>query len=870
MRKTRALRFPATLFALVMFVSVLASGDARAQFVCDPGPTPPSGPVVCTITGNFAGVFDKAQALGGGDAATINSKTGIVDGILTSSESGAATTTNFGSVSTFIDTSTSNGGNATTTNASSSDFVDINTHTDAGGNAATNNSGTALRISTSAIAVGIVGVQAVTNNSGFVLGSITTSVDFGDAITVNSGNILSLLPPFGAGIKTQTDLGSSVFSNGNATTINTATVVGGIDTITGYHVGGDGNATLMNSGVVIGDVNTVTGSSGSGGNGNATTINFGFMTGTVATVTGASSGSGDATTTNYGTINGDIYTSAADGSFGTGNAQLVNYGKVTSDSNGVSVLASSGNANFANFGSVDVSNVLMFPFVIPGHDTGIFVSTTDGDATAYNKGSILGGIGVTAGDFGTATITNAGLIDGTKSASGVAIDMTQFGFDTKSTLNILPGSRVLGSIILNDPFLYSPRPTTVNIFGGQSVSSVLTFGDVCGCGGIVETGAPVNVFGAPYIINGDTVAVLDPTSFAAQDRNVLDFTHTVLSAATSRLNNPAPMSGDGSAAIGFAPSGNVARDMANDAFASIPALSYAGQDRVLRSNPNFTAADGTSVWAQGFGGLRVQQADGPNLRSVNQFYGGILGLDKAVRPNLRLGGFIGAGSVSSDINMNSGSTKSDMAFGGVYGRYAIGRAFLDFALLGGGSNNDVKRTMTNNLVPGGYEFASASYNGWYISPELAYGVRQDIAKNWTATPTLRVRYLAANFGGYQESGSSNNLTVSGRTTHNFEERGEVVFTRTTNEREGSVLQINGTVGLLAWQRAGDTMINTVLLGQNLAFATTGKNNVVGGYAGGGFDWRQTSGVSVFGATEITAMSDSSHTITGRGGVKVAF
>ncbi|RXJ88269.1 autotransporter domain-containing protein, partial [Malaciobacter molluscorum] len=143
-----------------------------------------------------------------------------------------------------------------------------------------------------------------------------------------------------------------------------------------------------------------------------------------------------------------------------------------------------------------------------------------------------------------------------------------------------------------------------------------------------------------------------------------------------------------------------------------------------------------------------------------------------------------------------------------YARYAMNKAFLDFALLAGGSSNDVKRTMTYNLASGGYDYARANYTGWFTSPELAYGVKQDLAKNWTVTPTARVRYLGANFGSYQESGSANNLTVAGRTTHNFEERGELVFTRTTSEREGSVLQINATIGALAWQRAGDGGLNT--------------------------------------------------------------
>lgn len=351
---------------------------------------------------------------------------------------------------------------------------------------------------------------------------------------------------------------------------------------------------------------------------------------------------------------------------------------------------------------------------------------------------------------------------------------------------------------------------------------------------------------------------------------MVDVTRTITSLVTSRLTNPAPIGGNGSAAIGFAPSGNVARDMANDAFSGIPALAYASSDRVLLSNPSFTAADGTSIWAQGFGGQRIQQADAPTLRSVSHFYGGVLGIDKTVRPGLRVGGFIGGGAIKSTIDFNSGDTSSDIGFGGVYGRYAMGRAFVDFSLLGGYSSNDVKRTIADNLVPGGYEYAAGKYNGWFISPEVAYGFQQSLGYNLTLTPSARVRYLAAGFGGYQEAGSSTNLTVASRTSHNFEERGEFKLTHTTNATPTEQLQLSGTAGLVALQRVGDSNVNTVLLGQSLAFATPGKGSLVGFYAGAGFDWRNASGFSVFGAAEFTAMSDQSQTITGRGGVKVSF
>lgn len=828
--------------------------------------------------------------------------------------SGTAVTNNSGQVTQSVLTTNSNGGNATTNNSGSVGGTVV-TLTESGGDAATSNSSPGSANALITVTQG--GGSATTVNSGAVTGSVDVS-SF-SPFTNYLHQDFSAQAPNGAAIFTGT------YADGNATTINTNTVLGTIVTATGL-VGGSGDATTANYGIVRGDIYTSAADAGAGtgsawfsnygqvvsnsegvsvlaynGNAtfnndksgtidvsNATTAGPGLSlpgivvaTGTGGDATATNSGSiigdlsavtlsdGNATINNHGNIYGDIYAASAFFS-GTGNAALNNNGKIVSGLDGVTVLAGSGTASFNNTGAIDVSNGL--PSI--ALDTGIIVQSENGNATAYNSGRILGGIGVMAGDFAMATLTNAGLIDGTKSPLGIAVDLSQpFNVGVQSTLNIMPGSRILGSIILNgdpgDPV--NVPPTTVNIFSGHDVSSILTFGDVCGCGGLTETGAKVNVFGgAPYVINGNTVAVLDPTSFAAQDRNVLDFTRTVLSAASSRLTSPAPMSGDGSAALGFAPSGNIARDMANDAFANIPALAYANQDRVLRSNPTFTAADGTSIWAQGFGGVRVQNASGPNLRSVNQFYGGLLGVDKTLQPGLRAGAFVGGGSVSSQIDMNSGNTTSDMGFGGVYARYAMNKAFLDFALLGGGSSNNVKRAMTNNFAPGGYEYANGNYSGWFVSPELAYGVRHDLTKDWTVTPTARVRYLAANFGGYQESGSSANLTVAGRTAQNFEERGELVFTRTTSEREGSLLQISATIGALAWQRLGDANVNTVLLGQALAFVTPGQANVVGGYFGGGFEWRNASGLSVFAASEVDIMSDSSHTLSGRGGIKLAF
>ena len=852
-RKMHASRFIFAIISVGAWATVIiAPTEVRAQFACVG--TPGASDVTCTNTGTTAVPFLRDQ-LGTFNLTTTSS--GLSNGITTTSVDGNVTATNSGINADMLDTSASGLGNATSINSGTIGTY-ISTLTGAG--------------------------DAATINSGTVAQTITTfAQDGGNALTINSGQVTS--------ISTYAVI-SPPSSGGSAMTVNTGRVNDTILTSTD----GGGNATTGNFGTVIGGISTFTSNGGSGsGGGNATSINFGSVDsimnmtndGGHATVVNAgnilftsgccgpapsgifnaSASGGDVSTFNTGTVNGGVFTASGIVS-GGGNATLVNFGTIRGDVTtiaGAGNAGGPGNATFANFGTIYTDF------------QGVGLGAWDGVTTGYNAGRIYGEVVVGNGNGGTVSFSNAGLIDGTYGPfpSGIALDLSRGDPTTPTTLNILPGSRIIGLVVLNgdiaDP---SSVGTKVNIFSGHDISSVLTFGNDCGCGafgGLTDTGSIVKVTGgSPYVINGNTVAVLDPTSFAAADRNVVDVTRTITSLVTSRLTNPAPIGGSGSSAMGFAPSGNVARDMANDAFSGIPALAYASNDRVLLSNPSFTAADGTSIWAQGFGGQRIQQADAPTLRSVSNFYGGVLGIDKTMRPGLRVGGFIGGGAIKSTIDFNSGDTSSDIGFGGLYGRYAMGRAFVDFSLLGGYSSNDVKRTIANNLVPGGYDYAAGKYNGWFISPEVAYGLKQSLGYNLTLTPSARVRYLAAGFGGYQESGSLTNLTVASRVSHNFEERGELKLTHTTNATPTEQLQLSGTAGLIALQRVGDSNVNTILLGQSLAFATPGKASIVGFYAGAGFDWRNASGFSVFGAAEFTAMSDQSQTVTGRGGVKVSF
>jgi outer membrane autotransporter protein len=279
------------------------------------------------------------------------------------------------------------------------------------------------------------------------------------------------------------------------------------------------------------------------------------------------------------------------------------------------------------------------------------------------------------------------------------------------------------------------------------------------------------------------------------------------------------------------------------------------------------------VWARGFAGQRIQQQDGLVLRTANQFYGGMLGTDFAARPDLHTGLFLGGGKTRTSIYFNQGGTDTDLLFGGAYARYDIGTSFLHGAVQGGGSRNASMRTVNNNLAANGIENAAASFNGWYVSPELTLGHRLALGRladaTYTLTPSVRVRYLYGAFDGYTETGTTAPLTIGSQSVSTMEERGELKLTRSVTLNPQNQLSTSLTGGVLGTQRLGSPTINAALLGQAIPFATPGKTDAWGGFGGLGLEWRWRN-VSFFSAGEYLALSDKSNVISGRAGLRVAF
>jgi uncharacterized protein with beta-barrel porin domain len=582
----------------------------------------------------------------------------------------------------------------------------------------------------------------------------------------------------------------------------------------------NGNATTTNSGSVgLGGILTST------INGNATTTNSGSVASSILT----STINGNASTTNSGSVASGILTSTINGNATTTNSGSVAGGILTSTING--------SATTTNSGSVA---------------SGITTATINGNATTTNSGSVVSSV-TNVTSTGNATVVNQGFIgNGVTNVTGNGI----------ATLTNFAGSRIVGSITLVG------TTKVLNFVGGNFLYTLNSL-----------AGVAINTNGAPFAVNGNSVAVLDPTALALEDRSVMNFTAGVSSMLKDRFNGMPVAGGAAVSAMGFAPDAASRMDAAHNAFSGMPSISMAySSTEAKKSNANamYTNAPAlaapvydTVVWASGFGGERQQWENGPVQRARDVAFGGAIGIDRQFTPDLRLGAFVGGGNSKLSVAYNIQNVDSDYVFGGGYGRWDKRNYYVDLALFGGGLSSNSTRQISNNNVASGLEIATASYHGWFISPDVTYGYRVFMG-DYVLTPKARVRYVGGSLDGFTEVGSAQGLTMGKRNLSDIEERLGVEFSSIRPVTFGGTLKSSVEVSGIGLQRLGDNTINAVLLAQNLAFTTPGSSQAFGGVVNVGFEWRPKSNVGVYASVEATAMNDKSFSATGKGGIRVGF
>jgi hypothetical protein len=98
---------------------------------------------------------------------------------------------------------------------------------------------------------------------------------------------------------------------------------------------------------------------------------------------------------------------------------------------------------------------------------------------------------------------------------------------------------------------------------------------------------------------------------------------------------------------------------------------------------------------------------------------------------------------------------------GVYGNADLGAASMTFGATFGMLSNDGRRSVNDNLAPGGVSTVDASYDSTFVSPsiELSYAIQSGAA---TIRPHMGYRYTRLNVDGFTETGGGAAATFGSR------------------------------------------------------------------------------------------------------------
>jgi hypothetical protein len=394
------------------------------------------------------------------------------------------------------------------------------------------------------------------------------------------------------------------------------------------------------------------------------------------------------------------------------------------------------------------------------------------DSPITNSGSITT---TGAGAFGiwnllspNSPITNSGRIVSERS------DSIRIEGGDPGVLNLNAPGYLGGAITL-------PSPTTVNLTTGKSHSVLWTLPN-----------APTSISGpVPWFYNSTTgkFATYDPSGLAGAVNELGDLTGLLSMVGRKGL----------------------ASDCSAKGTAGVPG----GSGRAPEATAVSPACAGPGLWITGFGGSIDHDGDSITYDQTFDQTGVAAGYSWSAYRGLQLG--VMGGYVQSDMDIDdsrfapTGSTDSDGGFLGFNGEQALGAFIVDFGITGGWLSHDGSRFINDNLaltngLTLGKSWADASYDSWFISPQI--GIAADFVQGdgWVLTPSARLRYARQSIDGFTETGSNADATVGSRDLSMLEASAEIAATKSL-----AFGTVTGRLGYLSRTSTGDENAEITLL-----------------------------------------------------------
>ncbi len=658
--------------------------------------------------------------------------------------------------------------------------------------------------------------------------STTQVLNGDDVLTVTESG--SVTPAAGNDAIQGSGANNSIVINGSVTTSGAGAY--------GLRNTGATNSSVNNGGTISTSGNNAYGIHNGNNSDNVTITNSGTITTSGQNARGINSNnSSDVSIVNDGTIRTSASGATAIWADGNGNnVTVVNNGSLITFSSGINYNVTGTGGAVTNHGTIQTSGNSA-PAVNVG--TGVPITNT---GTIITNGNFSAGInffgsGATISNSGTittngqassaiyanqnSTITNTGTLRSngtsamtaqflsgnvfTNSGSIVSAKFRSISLaGTGNTINLRAPSYLGGAISLN-------TANSVNITTGASHSVLWDFSD-----GTMTGGNPTISGQVPWFYDSTTkkFATFDPTAFAARFNQLGDLAGMLSRLGQFGLSHSVRAGAGGeteSALSAYADTDATAEDAA---FAAQPGLVSAKELEAGR------------FWATAFGSYMDHAGNDTLLDQDIIQTGAALGYSWQPYADMNLS--VMAGYVRGSVEAKSPFAKSqdiesNGVFAGVHAEQSFDAMSLGFGLSAGWQSHDSSRFVNDNLATTGgltlgESYANASYDSWFITPEISFAYDQALAGDMVLTPKARVRYAFQSVDGYSENGSNANASVKAHKQGLWEGNLELALSK-----QFETAKVTGRLGYLMRNAAGSDSTSVTMMGITNAIATDAPN-----------------------------------------------